>query len=216
MNSILITRPEHDHGTRYLSRWSEYVIEAAKKKGLEVIDLHREKAARADFEGRMRKIRPSFVLMNGHGSERCITGHDNEILVTLGENEEMLFSCITYAVSCDSAAELGSAIAKRARATYIGYTKSFVFNFNPQYLNQPTRDSRAGQFLNASNQVSLALIKGHSAQEASERSKSTFRKALRILLSSKGNDQYDAKEDIKDLYWDMIHLVCLGDGNATL
>ncbi len=181
MNSILITRPEHDHGTRYLSRWSEHVIEAAKKKGIKVIDLHKEKATRVGFEGRVRKICPSFVLMHGHGSASSIAGHDNEALVALGENEQTLYNCITYAVSCDSAAELGSAVVEKGSATYIGYTKSFW----------------------------------NLAQEASERSKSAFRKTLRTLLSSKDNDQY-AKEDIKDLYWDMVHQVCLGDGNATL
>lgn len=215
MNKVLITRPEHDHGTRYLSRWSECIIEEANRKGFTVIDLHGKKATRSDFEGRVRKINPALVVLHGHGNERSVTGHDNKPLVTLGENETVLYDRITYAVSCDSAALLGREIAEKGSATYIGYTKSFVFNFNPAHINQPTRDTRAAQFLNASNQVALALLKGHTAKEASERSKKAFKQSLLALLSSIASDSC-AQEDAKDLYWNMTHQVCLGDGDAKL
>ncbi|MBI2644914.1 hypothetical protein HYW94_01915 [Candidatus Uhrbacteria bacterium] len=215
MSNILITRPEHDHGTRYLSRWSEYIIQEAEKKGHTVIDLHRDKATRADFEGRVKKTNPALVVLHGHGSERSVTGHDNKALVMLGENETVLYDRITYAISCDSAAVLGREVAEKGNATYIGYTKSFVFNFNPSHINQPTRDSRAAQFLNASNQVSLALLKGYTAKEASDRSRKMFRQAILTLLSSIVSDPC-AREDAKDLYWDMTHQVCLGNGEVRI
>lgn len=216
MNKILITRPEHDNRTRYLSRWSECIIEEANKKGFTVIDLQGEKATRADFEGRIRKINSALVVLHGHGNERSVTGHDNKSLVTFRENETVLYVRITYAVSCDSAAILGREITdNNGNATYIGYTKSFVFNFNQVHINQPTCDIRAAQFLNASNRVSLSLLKGHTAKEASERSKRAFRQALLVLLSSVASDPR-AQEDAKDLYWDMTHQVCLGDGSAKL
>ena len=41
---MIITRPEYDPSTRYLSAWSKEIIEAAHKKGMEVIDLHKNKA----------------------------------------------------------------------------------------------------------------------------------------------------------------------------
>ncbi|MDD5626440.1 MAG: hypothetical protein PHW01_00275 [Patescibacteria group bacterium] len=40
MAKILITRPEHDPLTRHLSHWNTKVIENAKKKGIDVIDLY--------------------------------------------------------------------------------------------------------------------------------------------------------------------------------
>lgn len=215
MNKILITRPEHDPGTRYLSRWSECVIEEAREKNFDVIDLHKEKAIRKEFEGRVNKIQPALIVMNGHGDESCVTGHDNEVLVQYGDNEALLHNRVTYAVSCDSAAVLGVECVKKERTTFIGYNKSFVFNFTPQHMRQPTGDQRAAQFLDASNQVPLALLKGHTAHQASGRSKSLFRHAILKILPSITSDPF-AREDAKDLLWDMNHQVCLGDGEARL
>jgi len=40
MNRILlITRPDHDVTTRYLSAWSKEIIELADKKNIQVMDL---------------------------------------------------------------------------------------------------------------------------------------------------------------------------------
>ncbi len=153
--------------------------------------------------------------MNGHGNTDCVTGHNNEVLVKCGDNEALLHNRVTYAVSCDCAAVLGAECVKKGKTTFIGYNKSFVFNFTPQHVRQPTHDQRAAQFLNASNQVPLSLLKGHTAQQASDRSKSLFRHAIRKLLPSIISDPH-AREDAKDLFWDMSHQVCLGDRNAHL
>lgn len=206
--TLIITRPEHDPGTKYLSHWSKKVIRVAEEKGVNVIDLHQDKAERKEFEGRIYKTNPSLVFLNGHGSEDCVTGHDNKVLVKAGENEKLLKDRITYAVSCDSAEKLGKSCIDKDTA-YIGYKKSFIFNFNPKYINRPTDDERAGRFLDASNQVPLSLLKGHSAQEASERSKEVFRKEISLLFTSFHSDP-DSREDVKDLWWDMQCQVCLG------
>lgn len=211
---ILISRPEHDPGTRYLSHWSNKVIEDAQKKGVSVIDLHKEKATKKEFEGRIKKIIPRLVLLNGHGSSRSITGHNNETLVELGQNEELLKKKITYAVACDSAKELGASVANE-ETTFVGYDEKFILNMDRHYLNDPTRDDRAARFLKSSNEVALSLLKGHTAEEASKRSKKAFKTELFQLLSSHSNDP-DRLEDAKNLYWNMIHQVCLGDLSARL
>lgn len=215
MIKMLITRPEHDPGTRYLSRWSECIIEEAQKKNFDVIDLYKEKAVRKEFEGRLQKVQPVLVVMNGHGKENCVTGHDNEVLVQCGDNESLLYDRVTYAVSCDCAAVLGVECVKKGKTTFIGYNKSFVFNFTSQHVRHPTQDQRAAQFLNASNQVTLSLLKGHTAQQSSNRSKSLFRHAIRKLLPSITSDPH-AREDAKDLLWDLNHQVCLGNQDARL
>src|SRR3989339_1424358 len=124
---ILITRPEHDFGTKYLSTWTKEITETAKKKGFDVIDLHREKAEQKEFEGRVNKTDPSLIMLNGHGNENIVTGHDNKTIVEKGKNEELLKKRITYTVSCDSAKNLGESCADDNTA-YIGYEKSFILN----------------------------------------------------------------------------------------
>jgi hypothetical protein len=214
-NKILITRPEHDPGTRYLSQWSKQIIELAQDKNIQVIDLHEEKATKKEVEGRILKTEPSFVILNGHGNEDCVTGHNNEVLVKKGENEEILKGRITYAVSCDSAEKLGRACADKDTA-YIGYLKNFNFNFSRKCLSRPLTDKRAERFLVASNQVAFSLIKGHTAKESSERSKESFKRAIRSLLTSEHANDPDITEDIKGLWWDMQHQVCLGAGEKRI
>ena len=211
---ILITRPEHDFGTKYLSFWAKEVIETANKKDFDVIDLHREKAEQKEFEGRVKKTNPSLIILNGHGDENSVTGHDNKVLIEKGENEKLLKKRITYAVSCDSAKNLGKSCADED-TTYIGYEKSFIFNLDRRYLNRPLNDQRAKRFLDSSNQVPLSLLKGHPSKEASERSKEAFRREVGSLLTSLYSDP-DSLADAKDLWWDMQYQVCLGAQDKKL
>ena len=57
-------------------------------------------------------------------------------------------------------------------------------------------------------------MKGHSTEEATEKSKSLFKQNLRKLMTSE-SPQED-KTAVTWLYWDMIHLECLGNGLATI
>ncbi len=51
---LLITRPEHDYATRYLSAWAERFFEVAKDKDYSIIDLHRKRANRKEVESILR------------------------------------------------------------------------------------------------------------------------------------------------------------------
>ncbi len=211
MPKILITRPEHDPLTRHLSRWNNKVIEAAEQKGNNVVDLRREKANRKEFEGRINKIDPSLVLLNGHGDEDSVTGHDNEILVQVGDNEHLLKNRITYAVACSSGKSLGPSCADE-KTTFIGYDEYFILNLDREHLNDPLQDKRAEKFLEPSNRVAISLIKGRTCREASENSKRAFKKNIRSLLILSSDP--DALDDAKDLFWNMNHQVCLGNQEA--
>lgn len=76
MNKILlVTRPNHDITTRYLSVWNERIIELAQKKHILVLDLKREKANKKELKSRILKMKPSLIVFNGHGSDNCVTGY---------------------------------------------------------------------------------------------------------------------------------------------
>ncbi len=214
MSRILITRPEHDPLTRHLSSWNGKIIEHAKGRGHTVTDLHKEKANKKEFEGRMKKLNPDLVLLNGHGDDAYVMGHNNEVIVKEGENSRLLKDKITYAVACSSAKVLGPACADN-RTTFIGYNEYFVLNLDRRYFFNPLRDERAARFLEPSNKVALSLVKGHTAKEASEISKKAFREHI-ISLLTKGKPDVDEIDDAKSLYWNMTHQVCLGNEEAKL
>ncbi len=212
--SLLITRPDHDHATKYISCWSEKIINFAKKKGRKVVDLKGKKAIKKEVIGRIKKLAPSFIIFNGHGEDRSICGYDNEILVQKGKNEKILSDKITYALSCSSGKELGPRSVKDKKGAFIGYKDDFIFPSDRRNLKNPLKDKRAKPFMESSNQVAIALLKGHSAIDASEKSKELFKNNSQKLLSS--NSDPDSLQDAKFLRWNYIHQVCLGDKNKTL
>ncbi|MBI4098870.1 MAG: hypothetical protein HY437_02485 [Candidatus Magasanikbacteria bacterium] len=211
---LLLTRPEHDVTTRYLSCWAKEIIVFAKKKGVSVFDLSREKANREEFVGRLKKISPEVVFLNGHGSDTAVAGHDDEVLVETEDNEDVLAEKITYALSCNSGKVLGQKVTKNKNTTYIGYSDGFIFVGDRNYLSRPTEDPKARPFMESSNQVMISLLKGHSAKDASKRSKNAFKERYTALLAST-SDQ-DSLQAAQCLRWNMNHQVCLGDGQAKL
>ncbi|HAO81123.1 MAG: hypothetical protein UV57_C0017G0009 [Parcubacteria group bacterium GW2011_GWD2_43_10] len=214
MNSIIFTRPEFDLGTRYLSYWCEELISLARTKGKDVIDLRKRKASREEFESRVKKLNPTFVMINGHGSENCVAGQDNNILVEAGNNEEILFSRVTYAVSCRSAKLLGQLCSKEINTTYVGYKDDFIISMDGTSIGHPLKDNRARPFMEGSNQVVISLLKGHSAQDSSKRSKLVFENHYKRLLAS--NRDSNARFDAMNIWWDMMNQVCLGDTDRTI
>ena len=214
MGRILVTRPEHDPLTRHLSHWNKKVIEIAKSKGHEVVDLHKEKANKKEFEGRIKKIGPFLVLLNGHGDNRSICGHNDEVLVSVGVNSNLLENRITYAVACSSAKVLGVEVCTKNNATFIGYDECFILNLDRNFLTNPLQDRRAEKFLKPSNHVAISLLKGHTCQEALNNSKRISLRHIASLLTSATDPE--AIEDAKDLFWNMSHQVCLGDKDSKI
>ncbi len=72
---MLITRPNHDTTTAYLSKWSEHLINAAKKRGIPCSDFKGQKAAREEVEKFLAKQNPALVVLNGHGSDDAVCGN---------------------------------------------------------------------------------------------------------------------------------------------
>lgn len=211
---LIVTRPQHDVTTRYISSWAGEIISFAQQKNIDIIDLAKEKASRDEFEGRVKKLQPAAVFLNGHGSESSVCGHDNETIVAAEENHTILAHAITYAVSCDSAKVLGEKVTENNQATYIGYKDEFIFMADQRYIARPLDDPKAEPFKESSNQVMTSLLKGNTAQVATERARDLFRN-YSIKLSSSSADQ-DALQSAQFLWWNMRNLVCLGDTDAKL
>lgn len=213
MNKILlITAPDHDTTTRYLSAWSSKILELVDKKNIQVINLKRKKANIKELKSRLLKMKPLFIFFNGHGNNNHITGYENEILIQAGNNEDLLKHKIIYAVSCRSAVKLGLKSIKAGALTYIGYTGDFIFCNDDHKISRPLNDKIAKLFLEPSNQVAVSLIKGNKSEEASKRSKKFFIRNIQKMLSSEASSE--SNQYAKFLWWNMKHQVCLGDGSS--
>lgn len=214
MNKILlITTPDNDVTTRYLSFWSSKILELANKKNIQIINLKRKKANINELKSRILKIKPLLIIFNGHGNNDRITGHDNKILIQSDNNENLLKETIVYAVSCRSAVELGGKSIEAGALAYIGYDSDFIFCNDEHKISRPLNDKIAKLFLEPSNQVAVSLIKGNKSQEASKRSKKFFLRNIQKMLSSEAS--LESNQYAKFLWWDMKHQVCLGNGDSV-
>jgi len=212
--SLLITRPNHDYAVNYLFYWSASIINLARRKNFQTIDLSGKKANRFDFAGRVNKINPSFIFFNGHGNETQITGQKKEILVSTKRNLNLLKNRIIFARSCSSAKKLGPKSVSLGAKTFIGYKEPFIFVSDPRMVAKPLSDNTAALFLKPSNLVATTLIKSHSSSEANTRAKKAFKRNIKKLLTSETKRE-DASV-LRFLFWDMKHQVCLGDPDAVL
>ncbi|MEA3343437.1 MAG: hypothetical protein U9Q92_04675 [archaeon] len=207
-----MTRPEHDDTTYYLSNWCVETIVLAQDKGIKVLDLHRERANRSELESMVRKIPPSLVVLNGHGSDNCVSGHNNEPIVTAGENEGLLNSKIVYAISCKSARGLGPKSIGAGAISYTGYDDDFIFLYEPEKFSRPLQDETAGLFLEPSKMFVDSLIKGNTVNESRKRTEDMIRKNI---LKSLGSNQQDASL-VRFLWWDLKHFVSHGSLDVSL
>lgn len=209
---FLITRPKYDETTHYLFYWSQEIIELAKKKSIQVLDLAKERANKKEFVSIVTKKQPLFIFFNGHGNADRVNGHENKVLVKVGENEGVLKSKIVYALSCKSAKKLGPQSIKIGAIAYLGYDDDFVFVYNLGKISKPLNDNLAALFLRPSNQLVKSLLKGHSIEDSYKRSRDLFIGNIQELLTSKPSP-YDYA--IPYLMWDLGHLVCLGNKSAS-
>jgi hypothetical protein len=216
--ALLVTRPEHDPLTRYLSKWSEKILEEAGSKKCALLDLRREKAERKRVIGTMEKHNDKtsvLVVLNGHGNEDCVTGHDNAVILQVGDTNAVKGKVI-FARACRAAKNLGQFAAAAGAAAFLGYQEDFWLVFDNGNLDRHKllEDSAAALFLEPSNHVAISLLKGHTAEKANEKSKEMFRKNIeKLVIAGPTSDNYGL---IRFLFWDMTNQVCVGSADAKL
>lgn len=214
MNSILISRPNHDDITRYLHVWSEDIIREANKRDMAIFDLSGERANKGDVTSFLANKRPKFAVFNGHGNEMEIGGWNDETIIMLGENEALLRGKIAYSVSCKSAKELGRECIKSAGClVFIGYEEDFVFYYNPNKMSNPLSDDIAAPNLDSSNQVAISLIKGNNAGDSFEMSQKKFRKFIRKFIRSR---ELEAPYILQTLINNMMNQKLHGDTDCKI
>lgn len=182
--AILITRPNHDLVTTYISAWAKLVLNESEKRGIPGLDLAYKKANRVTFESYTLKNQPRLIFLNGHGSEDFITGFNNEVLISSG-SANLLRGKIIYARSCDAGAKLGSQLIKGGVFCFIGYKQGFVVGYSEEYWTRSLQDKVARLFLEPSNLVPISFLKGNSAIDAYRKSQSASFKNFSFALSTK-------------------------------
>lgn len=205
MKSLLLTRPRYELTTHYLYYYSKVVINFAKTKNFTVYDLKDKRANKQELTNFLTKKSPEIVFLNGHGLDDRICGQNDEVLLQIGNNEELLKSKVVYALSCQTGKKLGPKAVAEGTKAYLGYDEDFVFFTRKEKESKPLDDDRAKLFLEPSNQVMISLLKGNSPSQAHQKSKKAFARNIENLLTGKSPEKYL----VRYLFWDLRHQVCL-------
>lgn len=202
---LLITRPRYDRETHYLYYWTESLVGDAENRGWKVFNLEKSKATQKNVESYLKKHNPDVVVFNGHGNAVCVVGQNDEILIESGKNTNLLSGKVVYMRACDAGKILGPDTIKKGAQNFIGYKELFRFWNQPEATTKPLNDDYAKPFFECSNQIIYSLIKGRTAQEAHNDSVDMYKKTLSKLLTSESPNSFLAA----DLFWNMMHQVCL-------
>lgn len=201
---VLLTNPETDILTYYLSVWTSDLLRKCKNKTNKYYHLEREKVTRKKFESILNKRSIDLVLLCGHGEADMVFGNDEAILDI--NNDFLLKGKTIHALSCRSAKELGVDAANKGANAYIGYREDFIaFLDNSKRISKPLKDETAALFLDAAFAVPKVLLKGGDADEAVALAKKEYDKSIKKAINS--DVQSDADQFINWLYWDRDNLV---------
>lgn len=211
---LLITRPDHDYLTRYLSAWAKKFFSLVEEKGYSIIHLDGKRANLKEFESIISKRNPCFIVINGHGDDSSITGYENEPLLIANHNSSLLEGKVTYAISCKSACILGKVVGQHPNTTFIGYQEDFILLYLEKFRTRPAEDKLAELFLNPSNIIVTTLIKGHPAKEAVSRAKQEYLRNIQKLLTSKVKSEDSST--LRYLVWDMRNLILCGEKDKKI
>ncbi len=213
-HSVLITQPDFDRTTRYISAWSKEVEEFSIKRGNKTITLEGVRANRLEFESVVRKTEPELIMFNGHGNDNEVAGQDNETLLDSKSDEDITKGKIIYALSCSAAKTLGFNCIKKGTVAFIGYSEEYIFLHSHIKVSRPREDKRAGLFFKPSNLIPISLMKGNSAEDSHKDSKSALRRTIVDLLNSEATNE--ERVCLPYLVWNYQHLTLLGNEEAKL
>jgi len=204
-SGIIITLPQSDDVTEYLTIFSKDIINACNTKEIKIFKLHRENANRKNFEKSISSYDYSFIILNGHGGDNCVTGHKEEEILIKGDNDWLMVGRIVYARSCYAGAGLGNYF-KENSGCFIGYELPFMF------LSDKT-DNIARIFFDTSNRVPIGLINGQTTKVANDNSKKSMLKAIKKALIKGDKDS----QNIAAILWNNYEgQVLIGEENLCV
>ena len=162
----------------------------------------------------IKKQRPSFIFINGHGNYDEVTGHNFETIIKVGENEDKIKTNIMYTLSCNAGKILGPTLIKNNVKAYIGYKERFNFITSKKNTCRPLKDEYTYPFKQSSNIIPISLIKGHSLKETYERSQDEFDRMIEKF--QKSDAPVGSEHIITCLMWNKHNQIILGETDTDI
>lgn len=183
---LLMTCPEYDDATAYLTYFSKEIINEAVEKSLKFKIVRDKNLKTEPFSKIINKLDYRLIVLNGHGSEDAVFGYKQNVIIQLNKNEHLLKERLVYARSCNVGAKLGKELMKATmNGAFIGYNLPFMFYMDSEWTAKPHNDKIAKLFIEPSNLIPISIIKGNSAIDAHNNAKMQILKIMGKLIKRK-------------------------------
>ncbi len=211
--SILLTLPDYDATTHCVSEWNKNtLIPIINRNSLshKIISNYRVNESHVSYT--IKKENPRFLIFNGHGADDCICGHNDEVIIKLGNNDNLLDSRIVHSFTCSSSSKLG----RNSKAdVFIGYDDVFVFWLDGATTTKPLKDRFATPQMRSALIVPEELLKGRTAKEAYDASQKVYSD---FIDEYKWNSHKYTTEEIQKilplLMWNKMNQKIIGNKNS--
>ncbi len=210
---MIITCPEYDDATAYLSFYSQKIIHEAETRLIPTKIVKDKDFNLKGFSKIITKLDYNLVVFNAHGSSDAIYGYKHQMVISVGENQELLANRVVYARSCCAGFNLGQKCVGDD-GCFIGYFVPFIFYMDSRWTTKPHNDKVAEIFLEPTNLVPLSLMRGRTASEAHGNSKVQMLKNLDRLM--KGPQLSETPFYIEALWNNYAGQVLHGNGLAKI
>jgi len=181
MATVLITACPHDTPTKLGYFYLRKAADVLASYGHKIVFLR--SANLENFREALVTYDPKFVLINGHGGSKSVTGcGTNVILAVCGYDEDLhqniirenpgwMMGRIVFLFTCNTGKELASRLYEEGALAVAAFKRDYIFLSEDA---DPSRDKRAYPFFNAPVQLAVTLAEGGSFRDGVQAVKDAF------------------------------------------
>jgi len=213
MGTVLISACPYDTPTEYGYFYLRKAADVLANYGHKVVFLRN--ANLDNFRKALINYNPKFVVLNGHGGSKAVTGcghnvilgvcsYDEDLKKTIiRENPHWMEGRIVFLFTCNTGKELAGRLFEEGAAAVAAFKRDYIFVSQD---SSPAKDERAYASFMAPIQLVLSLAEGKSFKSAVEAMRDAFLGYV---------EEAEAKGDVvqaKYLNYNLENLVVYGDG----
>jgi len=213
MATILITGCPHDPPTQYGYFYLRKAADVLAKYGHKIVFLR--SANLENFRKAILEYNPKFVILNGHGGSKAVTGCNNQVILGIlsydpylgkkivRENPRWMSGRIVFLFTCNAGKELAPSLYHRGALAVAGFKRDYIFVSED---STPQRDKKVYPFFMAPIQLPIVLAEGGSFQGGVQAVRDAFLYYIEEA-ETKGDEI-----QVKYLNYDLENFVAYGEG----
>jgi len=217
MTNVLITACPHDAPTQYGYFYLRKAADILARYGHKIVFLR--SANLENFRSALLKYDPRFVILNGHGGSKSVTGCNNDVLLgvcsydpelgkkIIRENPQWMKGRIVFLFTCNTGKELAPRLADEGALAVAAFRSDYIF---VSVDSTPVSDKRAYPFFMSPIQLPIVLAEGGTFREAAQAVRDSF-----LYYVEEAESRGDTTQ-AKYLNYDLSNFVVYGQGNVSL